>query len=423
MNRVTGRRLTAALAVFVLLAAACGGKEPSVSPTGGQAGEKPSFELRIGMVLGFTGDYAPYSEPADVAAKLSAERVRGAVQKAGLDITITLFSEDTQSSPAGAAEAAQKIVQSDKVNVIIGSVTTGETIPEAQQAAIPNKVVLITLATSPLITPVEDDGYLWRTVPSDAIQARKLAKYMSEQIGTGKVVNTLAPNSPGLVAFQDAFEAGWQEVGGQVGASVTYNPDQPAYDTDAQKLVANNPDAWMFYDAADGFVRFAPALVRTGKWDPARTFSGDALRITSLPKDAGADKVEGMSGTSLTTVGAPAGEEFNKLWDEKATLDQQYAEPHAFDAVILAFLAALRGGGSDGATIRDNLQAVSGPPGEVVTFLDLDKAVQLVLDGQDVNYEGASGAIDFDEKGDPTEGLYQIWKFENGELKVIVPHY
>ena len=100
----------------------------------------------------------------------------------------------------------------------------------------------------------------------------------------------------------------------------------------------------------------------------------------------------------------------------RGTFDAQ-----AFDAVMIAFLAALQAGSSDPAAIRDNLQAVSGPPGTQYTFEELDDAINAILAGEDIDYEGASGSVNLDENGDPgAEGSsYQFFEYKNGKLVPI----
>jgi ABC-type branched-subunit amino acid transport system substrate-binding protein len=86
---------------------------------------------------------------------------------------------------------------------------------------------------------------------------------------------------------------------------------------------------------------------------------------------------------------------------------------------MLAFLAALDAGSSDPAEIEGTLQAVSGPPGEKYTFEQLDQAVQDVLDGKDIDYEGAWGPIDFDDKGDPGSAIYEVWKSDGSTVTTV----
>jgi len=92
----------------------------------------------------------------------------------------------------------------------------------------------------------------------------------------------------------------------------------------------------------------------------------------------------------------------------------------AYDAVMLIAFAMVRAGEARGPAIRDNLRAVAGPPGEVVFFDEWEKAVALLQQGKEINYEGAAGSVDFKDTGD-VEGNIEIWKIEGCQvIKVMI---
>jgi len=170
--------------------------------------------------------------------------------------------------------------------------------------------------------------------------------------------------------------------------------------------------------------KVGPALVRAGGWDPTRTFTADGLRSTDLPADVGEEATEGMRGTAPTSEGAPAGDAFATAYEERAEgVSRQTFDAQAFDAVIVSFLAAVRGGASDSETIRDNLQAVSGAGegegADQYTFEQLGDAINALLAGEEIDYEGASGPINFDENGDPGAALYEVWQFEGNDITTL----
>jgi ABC-type branched-subunit amino acid transport system substrate-binding protein len=173
-------------------------------------------------------------------------------------------------------------------------------------------------------------------------------------------------------------------------------------------------------DFPETFAKVGPALVRTGSWDPAKTFVTDGLRDASLPKSAGDEATEGLLGTSPTTASNPAAKGFDAVFESTAPsgVKRGTFDVNAFDAVIVAFLAALEAGTADSTVWKDSLTDVSGPGGTKYAFKDLAQAIQDVIAGEDIDYEGASGPINFNESGDPS-GLYDEWTFENGKISVL----
>jgi ABC-type branched-subunit amino acid transport system substrate-binding protein len=78
---------------------------------------------------------------------------------------------------------------------------------------------------------------------------------------------------------------------------------------------------------------------------------------------------------------------------------------------MLCFLGAVAAGSNQGPAIQAKLRDASGPPGKPVTFEDLPKAVKLLRQGKDIDYQGASGPIDFDSQGDPTVGTFDVFRY------------
>lgn len=417
MKRSVIAAAAAAVAGAALVAAttAPAGRAPTASTA------KPcSFELRIGTVLPFTGDLAAYGSNLDRAVRLAVELANASLKRAGLagQASVRLVaSEDGQTQASASVEAATKLVKSDKVSVVIGEMASSATIPMAQSVTIPNKVVQISPTSSaPQISTIKDDGYLWRTYPSDALQGRVLGQAALEAFGRGATVNVGARNDAFGTALKQLFVAQWKKLGGKVGVAIAWNPDQATFDTEAQRLVAGDPAGWVIVDFPDTFEKLLPSLVRTGKWDARRTLMTEALRNTDVLSKLG-DPVVGLRGTAASAAGGPAGKAFAALWKARVKGAKPYTsfEGTAFDAAMVAFLAALKGCSASPAKIKANLRAVSGPPGTKVTFRQLDRAVKLLRSGKDVDYEGAFSPVDFDRNGDIGSAVFEIWRYAGGD--------
>lgn len=433
--------------VIALVLAACGGdtsgeatttagaadtttaEAPTTTEAPTTAGTEPtgegdiSFDLRIGTVLPLTGDLAAYGPSLTEATRIAVEVINEAVAEAGLTgVTVELVAtEDDQTSQAPGVEAATKLVQSDDVDVIIGSMASNVTIAIAESVTIPNGVLMITpTSTAPGITDLADDGLVYRILSSDVLQGEALGDAVFAEFGEGATVNVGARNDAFGTALKDLFEARFTELGGVVGESLTWNPEAPTFDTEAQQLASGEPDVWVIIDFPETFARLGPSLVRTGAWDPTRTFMTDAMRNEESLTEIGAEQLAGLRGTAPTSEGAPARAAFDALFTELAPdVPLTGFEGSAFDATILAFLGALSAGSSDPAAIAAELQAVSGPEGEQYTYENLADAVRALAAGEDIDYEGAWGPIDFDENGDPGSAIYEVWEFDGSAISTL----
>jgi ABC-type branched-subunit amino acid transport system substrate-binding protein len=392
------------------------GATPSASSASATADKSCSFTLRIGDVLPFTGGLAAYGANMDRAVKAGIALQTAALKKDGLGSAIKVKlvgSEDGQTQATASVEAATKLVKSNKANVLIGEMASGATIPMAQSVSIPNHVVQISpTASAPQLTTIADNGYLWRTYPSDTLQGRVLAQAAIKAFGSGATLNVGARNDAFGTALKQLFVTEYKKLGGKVGVDVSWNPDQPNFDTEAQKLVGGNPAGWVIIDFPETFQKFAPSLVRTGKWDAGKTFMTEALRNTTV-LDAIGSPVVGLRGTAASAAGGPAGKSFAAYWKSNIKGAKPYTgfEGTALDAVNVAFLAALKACSASPARIKSNLISVSGPGGTKVTFLQLAKAIKLIRAGKDVDYEGAFSPVDFDKNGDVGSAVFEIWKY------------
>jgi ABC-type branched-subunit amino acid transport system substrate-binding protein len=377
-----------------------------------------AFTLRIGDVLPFTGGLAAYGANLDRAVKVGIGLQNAALKQTGLakKIHVKLVgSEDGQTAAAASVEAATKLIKVNHANVIIGEMASSATIPMAQSVTIPNHVVQISPTSSaPQLTDIADNGYLWRTYPSDTLQGKVLAQAVIDAFGKGATINIGARNDAFGTALKQLFVTQFTKLGGKVGVDISWNPDQANFDSEMGQLVGGSPKGWVIIDFPETFQKYAASLVRTGKWDASRTFMTEALRNTTV-LDAIGNPVVGLRGTAASSAGGPAGASFAAYWKKHVTGAKPYTgfEGTALDAANVAFLAALRACSASPAKIKANLVRVSGPPGVKVTYLQIAKALKLIRAGKEVDYEGAFSPVDFDANGDIGAAVLEIWKYSS----------
>lgn len=407
-----------ALVTCVVVLAAIAAVASTVGAAGTTRSAAPgcAFNLRIGDVLPFTGGLAAYGANLDRAVRVGIALDKAALKSSGLSkqIQVTLVgSEDGQTQASASVEAATKLVKSNHANVIIGEMASSATIPMAQSVTIPNRVVQISPTSSaPQISAIPDKGYLWRTYPSDTLQGKVLAGAVIDAFGKGSTVNVGARNDAFGSALKALFIRQFTKLGGKVGVNISWNPDQPNFDSEMGQLVGGNPRGWVIIDFPETFAKYVPSLVRTGKWSASRTFMTEALRNTSVLDPIGGPVV-GLRGTAASAAGGPAGAAFAAFWKKTVKGAKPYTgfEGTALDAADVAFLAAMKACSASPAKIKANLISVSGPPGVKVTYRQMAKAIKLLRAGKDVDYEGAFSPVDFDKTGDIGSAVFEIWRY------------
>jgi branched-chain amino acid transport system substrate-binding protein len=400
--------------VLALGVVACGDDEESAGGGGGPE----QLDLVVGNLVPLTGDLAPYGPAGQKAGELAAEEIEAAIRKAGVDHTVELATEDGASDDQGGVQAARKLI-ADGASCISGDYASTATVSVARSVTIPGGVMLISPAsTADALSDLEDDGLFARTAPPDGLQGTALADRMEQELGglQGKTINIGARNDLYGTGFADSLEAELEERGATVAEKVIYDPEQPSYNSEAGQITSGNPDNFVIIDFPETFAKLGPALARTGNWEPTKTFITDGLSSTDLTELVGPDSTEGMLGTAPGTFSGEAPDAFDRLYTKAPGPERNLFDSTTFDDVILCYLAAVAAGASDGEDIAEAIVDVTGPPGAKYTFEQLPEAIEALVDGKDIDYEGASGPVDWDEKGDLSRYIYDISEFKGGKL-------
>jgi len=421
--------LVAACLSFGIIA--CGDDEEDSG--GGSTGGETSLDLVIGVSLPLSGDLADFGPAGEKAADLALSEIEAAIEEAGVEHTVELAKEDNcgAADPQCAVQAQRKLATSDGASCIAGPWGSADTIPSGESVSVPEEVPLISpSATSDEITGLDDEGFVNRTSPPDSFQGPTLANFLDEELGgaEGKTVNIGARNDAYGTGLAETFSAAWEGLGGSIGEEVIYDIDIPSYDTEAEQITSGSPDATVIIDFPETYNKVGPALVRTGNYDPGTTFVTDGL-ITDLA-DAGEEAANGLRGTA---PGVPDDETQAEAFDEAykafdpTNVDRLTFDAQNFDAVVLCYLAAVAAGSTEGADLAETIQTVSAPEGDPYTSEELPEAIEALQNGDDIDYQGASGALDLDDAGDATAGVYDIYEFKGtapepvDEVEVAAP--
>ncbi|MCH8201407.1 MAG: ABC transporter substrate-binding protein, partial [Chloroflexi bacterium] len=211
--------LVGALVALLGLAVACGDDDDDgdASPTDAAATDAPDetldpgAPLKIGALLSFTGGLSDFGEPIFNGVELAVNEINEAGGVNGQDVE--LVRGDTGTNPDQAATDAQRLVDIEGVQGIVGALSSGVTLRVAEQVTGPAGVVLISPAsTSPGLTDANDNDFLFRTTISDAAQGLLLAN-LADDAGYGTVCNVFVNNAYGE-GLSDAFTAAFENLGG-----------------------------------------------------------------------------------------------------------------------------------------------------------------------------------------------------------------
>lgn len=372
----------------------------------GLAAAGAAQEIKVGSVGAVTGPVAEVVEGIVAARNLAAEHVN---EQGGLldGQTYRLVLGDSQCDPKAAVDAATKVVNVEQVVAIVGATCSGGTNAMAQSVTIPAGVVSVSdSATAPSITELDDNDLVFRVAPSDAYQGEVLAR-LAMDLGLTRLALTYA-NDDYNAGLAGAFEASFLELGGEITAKQMHEPNKASYRSELSTLAGQPADglALFAYYGGSGITIIRNSLENA----LFETFlAADGMADTTVIEQLGADALKDRLYVTLpgSDVDNPSYQAFAAAFEKTGKDPGGPFIAHGYDAAFLVALAIEKAGAADRSKIAEALRAVANPPGTVIRPGEWEKAKAAIAAGEDINYEGASGPVDFDENGD-VAGIYQL---------------
>jgi|FLYL01.1.fsa_nt_gi ABC-type branched-subunit amino acid transport system substrate-binding protein len=450
MSRLLKWRWLAVVAVALLAVvafAACGddeeeeeGPSPTAAgrtPAAGTPAEEGVCEggpgpgdgepLKIGVLVPYTGALANFGPEYENAARLAAKCINNAGGVNGGPIEIV--TGDGATNPDQGVSEARRLIDVEGVVAIVGEAGSAVTLAIATSVTGPEGILQISPAsTSPALTDANDNDFLFRTPISDAAQGLVLARLVSEDLGLTRVCTMYVNNAYGQ-GLNNSFKEAFEKAGGTVTAAVPHDDAQAAsYASQLEQCVEGDPEALVAisYPVGQATVYLKEALERNLI---DQFVFVDGTKDDDMFSQLGWENFDGMMGTAPGALQTEFGEEFDKAYEKE--YGEAYQVPfvrEAFDAtVVIALAAAAAGTNTDSAAIRDALRDVANAPGTeygpgiIESPTDLAAALEAAAAGEDIDYSGASGSVDFDENGDVTFGAIEVWQVDAAakELKTV----
>jgi ABC-type branched-subunit amino acid transport system substrate-binding protein len=381
----------------------------------------------VGVLIDYTGALAEFGPALRNSAELAAAQINAAAEVVFGGPLIRLIHEDSATSPAVGADRARKLIEIDGVVAIVGSLASSVTVAVAEAVTAPARVVQISpSSTSPLLTFLNDNDFLFRTTASDALQGVVAGQLARGEIIEGYSFDTAATifvNNPYGQGLSENFVRAFEARGGRVLAAVPH-PEavQPTYAAELELALAGNPDvlvAISYPGHATVFLAESRDLFGFTSWQFV-----DGTKSVRIIEALGADTVEGLLGTAPGADPGWAGNELFLAAHEAAygTRPELPFNDTVYDAVAAIGLAIakayLDGVEITGEAVRDRLREVSNAPGEVVGVGAFEEAFRLLQLGVEINYTGAAGEVDFDQHGDVLTPV-EIWRYAGGAIEVL----
>ena len=371
--------------------------------------------LNIGTLLPETGALAFLSEPLVLAVDMAIRDINAAGGVNGVHVTLT--KGDSGTDPDIANTTVDRLL-TEGVDAIIGAAASGITNSVIGKITSAPVVQCSPSNTATGLGTSGDNGYYFRTAPSDDLQAPALADEVLYD-GYSNVAIVSRADDYG-VGFIEEFEPAIENGGGTIVYSTPYAPEASSFDDVVSDVIASGPDAVVIIAFEEG-VQIIQTMVEQGAGpQDIQIYITDGMATGSLGEliDPNNPSIaEGIKGTAPAIAPISGAAFFPDAFAEFAPGVPTIFSAHSYDCAILIALAAEAAGSNDSADIAAQMVAVSRNGESCSTFAECKI---LLAGGADIDYEGASGWIDFLDVGEPSVASYDIYEYDaNGEQQVI----
>lgn len=366
-------------------------------------------EIKVGAPFPLTGSIAELAISMKQGAVLAAKHINE--QGGVLNQPYTLVFEDDGCNPDKAVEVVSRLIKEVGVSAIIGSVCSGVTLRHTRSVSIPAGVVTLSAGSgSFLLTNLRDDDLVFRTAISDSFNGEALADYAIAN-GIEEVSISFATdayNTSIATVFRKAFTA----KGGTIVIDQTHQPDRLSYQREVSALLSGSKNLALFAYYGSSGIQLLKDVFATG--EAQQILAADGMLAQEVIDKLGDEALKSMHVLNSTVDKDSQGFKAWHALAEEANVASTSLVANAYDVAFMMALAIQAAGSADRDGISAGLRAISGPEGEPIYPGEFAKAKTALAAGRKINYEGASGSVDFDKNGD-VFGLVSINQVKNGK--------
>ena len=355
-----------------------------------------------------------WGKPIAETALWVADMINEAGGVDGCEVNIIL--RDDQNDARVGVDAARALVDLDRVQLLIGTVGSGVSIPILTSVTAPAGVMQMSCCSSSTrLTQIaasgESKGLWFRTFATTQVQAA-VAAMLAKDAGLTRITILYKNDDWGQDIARMAAEA-FEATGVEVAAQIAITDAQPSYRAEATEALRSQPEALylaLYPTEGISFVREWLGLGGTPKMIAANSLKSDDFRTA-----VGVENLAELVGTDTSSPRVDSATGFVEAFNAKfGRAPSGPGLPNSFDATAIALLAYHAAGkDATGAEIAAQVPRVTDPAGEAInaTVEGIARAMEVLSAGGTVSYQGGTGAVTFDANGDVSAPAVS-WTFD-----------
>jgi branched-chain amino acid transport system substrate-binding protein len=372
-------------------------------------------EIKLGILFGFTGDIESLSKAMAAGAEYAIKEVSDSGKLLNGSTVVPVRGDSTCSDNTLATSAAERLITAEGAKGIIGAVCSGTTRAVLQNVARPNGMVMISpSATSPALSGDEDDGFFFRTAPSDAREGEIMAEILMEK-GIKSIALTYSNTDYGK-GLSEAISAAYIAKGGVVTINAAHEDNKGDYSADVAALASAGGEILVVAGYLDsGGKGIIQAALDSGAF---ATFGlpggmvGDNLPIAIGPALDGSFGQVAQSDSGGAAILIEMGKTAPTPFDASSPYTME-----SYDAAALIMLAMQASGSTDPKVYKEKILEVANGPGEKILPGEIAKGLELLAAGTDIDYDGASG-VELIGPGE-SAGRYRQFEVKGGKYETV----
>jgi branched-chain amino acid transport system substrate-binding protein len=339
-------------------------------------------EIVVGVIAPLTGDIPKVGQSTVEAAQMAVDEVNAecGIQIDGENYEVVIVVEDNESKAESSVAVATRLIVEENVVAIIGPQSSKQAVPTGQVANDRETPMISPWSTNPATT--FDRPWVFRSAFLDSFQGQVDAGFAVDKLGATKaaVLYDVASDYPkGLAEF---FRTAFEDMGGEIVAYESFTTGDTDFSSQLTNIIAAKPDVLFtpqYYNEVPLIVQQARDLGYEGP-----ILGSDSWGSPDL-LDLCGDACNGLFFTTHYSPDAASevGQKFISAYEELYGAKPDDVAALTYDAFQLLFTAIRNAQSIDRADIRDALAGI-----------------QL--------YEGVTGAMSFDEQGDPIKCVITI---------------
>lgn len=378
-----------------------------------QAGSAAAQEcsVNVGTIYPTSIDWG---KPIAETALWVAEMINEAGGVDGCEVNMIL--RDDQNDARVGVDAARALVDLDRVQLLVGTVGSGVSIPILTSVTAPAGVMQMSCCSSSTrLTQIaasgESKGLWFRTFATTQVQAA-VAAMLAQDAGLTRIT-ILYKNDDWGQDIARMAAAAFEATGVEVAAQIAITDAQPSYRAEATEALRSEPEALylaLYPTEGISFVREWLGLGGTPRMIAANSLKSDDFRTA-----VGVENLADLVGTDTSSPRVDSATGFVEAFNAKfGRAPSGPGLPNSFDATAIALLAYHAAGkDATGAEIAAQVPRVTDPAGEAInaTVEGFARAMEVLSAGGTVSYQGGTGAVTFDANGDVSAPAVS-WTFD-----------